>query len=462
MYVYLKKYFLVICYSFVFFSLQSGEFASSRTEFLSWLISFAPNYMKRIFFNNNLKKTVASANNASPDPEGHYSDDDWEQIKYWIEEGADANFKLSGFQSQDLSIINDTFERIILKAIYEARPDIVEFLINRGSDVCSADKYGRYALYFVLKTKPQLMYYAPKSSEQTPERIRIMELLLAHGAKPDYLTTCQPETPLGVAARGGAFEYIRLLLRYGADPSQGLIDISYDKTFFKKEENKKNFFKLLGLLTEAGASWDFRYYENHREATLLHQMIRLSEKHRLSLDDIIEIIKLAPIYFLLKKNLIQDYPNNIGQPVLSYSEKINNVQEELFNINMPLPIAIPFLKELLPLNKILLNPRPRDVATKHDIVMSFLRETVLNLKELLAIPRKNGNTLLGELNLGRLDIDRAEDFRELLDGSRLDDDYKNFTATPSIYLLSEDNIVKGMYYNTVRFLKDRSLNLPVN
>lgn len=393
----------------------AGESIEGSSELVSRVLPFAGNYFRQQFVNYGLKRAVEKASHSERlnNLTSCFLDEDWREIKYWIEKGADPNSNALGLDSSTRG------GPIIFEAIREGREDLVEFLIQKGGRVDIPDQFGRYPMYFTMKMYVDLPHH--QSS-----KYRIMEMLLTNGAKPDsVMTPFSYTTPFESAARRRNIDHVRLLLSYGADATKGLL-YAFDRPFSLRGEERKIILSLVEELTQAGALWDFKSFNNNYRSTFLQHLI-WCDCH-LTKKDIIEILKHAPIYFLLKKNLETD----------------------------------PFLKQLLPLNEILPNSRADDVKVKCPAVIDFLEETVLNLKELLAVPRISGMTLLQELNSRLLLAECAEDFRELLDGSKLDDDYKKFIGAARIDLLPQDNIVKGMYYNTVKFLEKYFPNISVD
>ncbi|MDF2964821.1 MAG: transient receptor potential channel pyrexia [Rickettsiaceae bacterium] len=89
-------------------------------------------------------------------------------------------------------------------AIANKDKEAVKILIESGEDTNYKDKLGRYPLYF--------------ATGDWPKR-DILELLLKHGANPNY-SSINDDLPLNSAVKTQSIDYVKLMLKYGANPNK--------------------------------------------------------------------------------------------------------------------------------------------------------------------------------------------------------------------------------------------------
>ena len=96
----------------------------------------------------------------------------------------------------------------LMLACYKGYYDIVKILINNGADVNFTDNYKRTPFYNAI-----LDIDIQKKNLNIV--IKILEILLQHGAKKKDIVTSNGKTPLLVAIKEGHSQIVRFLLQHG-------------------------------------------------------------------------------------------------------------------------------------------------------------------------------------------------------------------------------------------------------
>ncbi len=133
-----------------------------------------------------------------------------EVVRSWLDNGGDVSAKC---KSSNLAIPDP--ELLLIVAARCGKTRIMDLLLTRGADIDATDADGRTAVYELLN------YWATYGS------LPALKVLLSHGA--DVNKTKQSgflvgQTPLMIAISAGP-DYVRSLLRAGADPEHRAQDI---------------------------------------------------------------------------------------------------------------------------------------------------------------------------------------------------------------------------------------------
>ncbi|XP_057770157.1 uncharacterized protein LOC130989990 [Salvia miltiorrhiza] len=156
-----------------------------------------------------------------------------------------GHFQICKFLIHNLKVHIDarTFTRDtpLIAAAKGEHVKIVEYLINQGASVSSANSKGSTALHYaVLKDNRELMellvtkgaLLEVDSMDGTPLQIALsrvnvetVKFLLSHGAKPNICSLVL-ESPLVLAIKAHSFECFDLLLKARADPNMYIVGFS--------------------------------------------------------------------------------------------------------------------------------------------------------------------------------------------------------------------------------------------
>src|SRR5262249_49641774 len=88
----------------------------------------------------------------------------------------------------------------LMYAVFRDQLDLVELLIAKGSRVNDADNEGKNALFYAA----------------AENHLEIVRTLLKHGADPNVIVPKEDLSPISVAASGGKFDLVKLLLDNGS------------------------------------------------------------------------------------------------------------------------------------------------------------------------------------------------------------------------------------------------------
>lgn len=108
---------------------------------------------------------------------------------------------------------------ILQRAVLENKPDFVKFLLDKGANANAKQAQGFTALH---ETASQQIN---DTAQQQANTVKIAEMLLKHGAKPNLGP--DPTPPLIQVCMSKNFELIKMLVKYGADVN---IRDSYSRT----------------------------------------------------------------------------------------------------------------------------------------------------------------------------------------------------------------------------------------
>jgi uncharacterized protein len=147
-----------------------------------------------------------------------------EMVKLLLSSGADVN----------QTDANNTSP--LLLALVNGHLDVAAFLLEKGADPNITDGFGRAALFGAVDSRNAGYYANPLAGENKADSLELIEQLLKRGAKPNTQTTAvvpEPgwqqtdgswvnftgQTPFLRAALSGDVKVMRLLLSHGADPN---------------------------------------------------------------------------------------------------------------------------------------------------------------------------------------------------------------------------------------------------
>ena len=139
---------------------------------------------------------------------------DVEAVRTWLDAGGDVNAKCHSLFSS-FSFSRTAVEPLLIVAARCGKTSIMDLLLTRGANVDATDAEGGTAVYELLN------YWRTYGS------LPALKVLLSHGA--DVNKTKQSgflvgQTPLMIAISAGP-DYVRMLLRAGADPEHRAHDL---------------------------------------------------------------------------------------------------------------------------------------------------------------------------------------------------------------------------------------------
>ena len=140
---------------------------------------------------------------------------DVEAVRAWLDAGGDVNAKCPYSGPCSWRSHNTPLGSLLIVAARCGKTRIMDLLLKRGADIDATDADGRTAVYELLN------YWATYGS------LPALKVLLSHGA--DVNKTKQSgflvgQTPLMIAISAGP-DYVRMLLRAGADPEHRAHDL---------------------------------------------------------------------------------------------------------------------------------------------------------------------------------------------------------------------------------------------
>jgi len=341
---------------------------------------------------------------------GYRKEEDWKEIKTCIENGANPDcYNLGG-----------KTKTVLVLAILHSNKDMFDYLINRQADVNASDMFGFTPLHAALQK-------LEKNSESFD--IKVLQELLECKANPN-VQVCNSEkaTPLILAAKVGNTDAINLLVNYSAN-------INYEDSYNRSPlgwaiENRN--LKAVERLCDAGAS------------------VMISEK---STAFHMALIKGEEFIEQLITHARFDSQEEMGSQ--GRDEKVRaTIMGALLAFNR---LGIDGDMQLLILSK--LPPNHFQIADKtvwkrlfargcrDPFIFALVNKRIARTKEILHIKNSRGLSPL-ETVLYSNRQQCPETVEDLLDGSKLQEDFNNFNAVfPNIFLLSRDNLVLQMYCN---------------
>jgi len=179
----------------------------------------------------------------------------------------------------------------LLVAIMNANWDLAKQLIEAGADVNQWDIYGEAPLFTAIGLKARINGgRASIDPLNQTDGMTIIRMLLDRGANPNMQLFFRPAnvqgstntrgaTPLIRAATDGDLELVKLLLKYGADPTVYMADRQTPiHAVLAGRSPEKQALELIRVLHKAGTDVNVIALVNHREevrgGTALHYAVR--------------------------------------------------------------------------------------------------------------------------------------------------------------------------------------------